>query len=423
MRGALERALRRKGISRSRRAAYGRTYSLARSRHRRLGGTRRRELGAAINTLDAIALRGALTPSRMPALFLILRRNAEFWPRSPFPADRGLVTFRGSELVFEYYNGEGLQLQPLVNFKTANQLHGACVKKTGPCEKGRLSRLLNEMVNTSARRGRFRTWEYYFEFGGGSPPWISGMAQATGIQAFARASQLLRRPGLRRYARESFGAFTTPPPTGVATRGPLGGTHYLQYSFAPRLYIINAFLQAVIGLYDYAQITGDRTARRLFARAEPTARRELLRNDLGDWSTYSFGGAESTREYHELLREFAASLCSRLRQDAYCETAKRFADYTTKPAKLALLGPDTTTRNRTARVRFSLSKLSAVQLTVRRRGKVVYDRVATFRRGTGSFAFAPRSAGTFSVRLAAKELRTGRELRTYETGEIEATAR
>ena len=423
VRRALGRALRRRQVSRSRRSAYGRIYGLARSRHRRLGGTRRRELGAAINTLDSIALRGQLSASRMPALFLILRRNAEFWPRSPFPADRGLVTFRGSELIFEYYTGEGLQLQPLVNFKTANQLHGACVKRTGPCEQGRLSRLLGELVRTSARRGRFRTWEYYFDFGGGRPPWISGMAQATGIQAFARASQLLRRPGLRRYAREGLRAFTTPPPTGVATRGPLGGTHYLQYSFAPRLYIINAFLQAVIGLYDYAEITGDRTARRLFARAEPTARRELLRNDIGDWSTYSFGGAESTREYHELLREFAASLCSRLRRDAYCATARRFADYTTEPAKLAILGPGTATRGRTTHVRFSLSKLSAVQLTIRRRGKVVYDRVETFRRGTRSFAFAPRSTGVFGVRVAAKELRTGRELRTYENGEIEATAR
>ena len=419
---ALRRARRTGGISKGRRAAYARVYSLARSRHRRLGGTRRRELGSVIDTIDAIALRGELSASRMPALFLILRRNAEFWPRSPFPANRGVVTFRGSELVFEYYSGSGLQLQPLVNFKKANQLHGACVKGTGTCEKGRLRRLISELVRTSARRGGFRTWEYYFWFGGGRPPWISGMAQATAIQALARASQLLGDSGLRRYAREAFPAFSTPPPTGVRTRGPLGGTHYLQYSFAPRLYIINAFLQAVIGLYDYSKITGDATARRLFVQAEPEARRELPRNDTGDWSTYSFGGAESTREYHELLREFSASLCSRLHRDVYCDTARKFAAYTTEPAELRLLGPDTATRNRQARVSFSVSKLSAVQLTIRRAGRVVYDRVATFRRGRGSFAFAPRSSGTFKLRLAAKELRTGRGLRTYETGEIEAEA-
>lgn len=422
VRAALLRARRKEGLSKKREAAYLRLYALARSRHGRLRGARREELGSVIRTLDSVALRGELTESRLRPLFLILRRNTEFWPRSAFPANRGFVTFRGSELVFEYYRGHGLQLQPLLNFKKANLLHGACVKRTAPCEPARLRRLLGEMVRTSANRGGFRAWEYYFEFGGGRPPWVSGMAQATGVQALARASQLLRNPGLLRYAREALPAFTTAAPTGVLTRGPLGRAHYLQYSFAPRLYIINAFLQTVIGLYDYADITGDPEARRLFERAEPEARDELLRNDIGDWSTYSFGGADSSPEYHELLREFAAALCSRLRRDAYCDTARTFAAYTTKPAELSLLGPDTAIRGEPAAVRFSVSKLSAVQITIRRAGKVVLDRVQTFRRGTGSFAFTPRADATFSVRLAAKELRTGNGLRTYDSGEIEAEA-
>jgi hypothetical protein len=420
--GTLRTARRQNKISRGRYRSYTRILSLARKRHRRLRGTRKRELGSVIATLEEIARSQQLKPGRMPALFLILRRNAEFWLRSPFPADRGLVSFRGSQLLFEYYAGKGLQLQPLANFKKANLMHGACVKKTGPCELAGLRRLLREMVNTSTRRGRFRfrTWEYYFEFGGGRPPWISGMAQATAIQAFGRASELLREPGWHRYARQALGAFRAPPPTGVATRGPGGGVHYLQYSFAPRLFIFNAFMQSVIGLYDYSELTGDRTARALYARAEPEARREVALSDTGDWSRYSFAGAESTAEYHELLREFLASLCSRLRRDVYCAAAKRFTLYTTEPAELELLGPSTAEKGQISRVRFSLSKLSAVQLTIRRGGKVVFDRVATFRRGKGSFAFRPRAAGSFGVRLAAKELRTGRELRTYETGEIES---
>ncbi|MDQ3644040.1 MAG: D-glucuronyl C5-epimerase family protein [Actinomycetota bacterium] len=417
---ALRRSRRQNEISRARYRSYTRILSLARERHRRLRGARRAELGSVISTLEEIARSKQLKPARMPALFLILRRNAEFWLRSPFPANRGLVSFRGSRLLFEYYAGEGLQLQPLTNFKKANLMHGACVKNTGPCEPAGLRRLLRELVATSTRRGGFRTWEYYFEFGGGRPPWISGMAQATAIQAFGRSAQLLREPAWRRYARQALGAFERPPPTGVATTGPAGGVHYLQYSFAPRLFIFNAFLQSVIGLYDYSQLTGDRTARALYARAEREARREVPLSDTGDWSRYSFAGAESSAEYHELLREFLVSLCSRLRRDVYCGAARRYKLYTTEPAELELLGPGTATRGQTAQVRFSLSKLSAVQLTIRRRGKVVFDRVATFRRGTGSFAFKPRATGIFGVRLAAKELRTGRELRTYEKGEIEA---
>jgi len=418
---ALTSAARRGRISRASSIRYRTLYARARRVRAALEGVRGRELGAVVATLESIALRRRLTASRMPALFLILRRNTEFWPGRVIPRNRDRVTFSGSELLFGYYAGAGLQLQPLVNFKKANLMHGACVKDTGAqCRREGLRMLLGEMVATSSRRGGFRAWEYFFRFGGGAPPWMSAMAQATGVQAFGRASQLLEDPTWEGYAREALPAFETPSPTGVAARGPIGGTHFLQYSFAPRLFIINAFLQSLIGLYDYAQITGDSTARRLYAAAEPEARAELPRHDTGDWSTYSFGGRESTREYHELLREFLRSLCNRVRERTYCEAAKRFRLYTTEAAQLELLGPATVTEDEPVRVRFSLSKLSAVQITITRAGRTAIDRTATFRRGGGSFAWTPRTSGIYKVRLAAKELRTGLELRTRRSGEIES---
>ena len=92
----------------------------------------------------------------------------------------------------------------------------------------------------------------------------------------------------------------------------------------------------------------------------------------------------------------------------------------TEPAELELLGPETATKGQATSVRFSLSKLSAVQITITREGKMAMDRTATFRRGTRAFTFKPGATGTYSVRLAAKELRTGRGLRTRTSGEIES---
>jgi hypothetical protein len=418
---ALLRARRAGRISRADLSRYRRLYSRSRAVRKKLRGARGRELGSVIATLEAIALRRQLVGSRMRPLFLTLKRNLQYWPKRPFPANRGYVTFRGSELVFEYYRGSGLQLQPLVNFKRANLMHGACVKSTGePCRRDRLRRLLDEMTKLSVTRGGFRAWEYYFTFDGGRPPWISGMATATGIEGFARASQLLGEPSYLTTAREAFRAFQTRPPTGVMTRGPFGGIHYLQYSFAPRVFIINAFIQSLIGLYDFGAITGDATARRLYAIAEPEARREVPANDIGDWSTYSLHGPESTREYHELLRELLASLCDRVHTPVYCVTAERFRRYATDPAALFLRGPATVVKDQPTRVRFSLSKLSAVQLTITRGGRTALDKVVTFRRGERSFGWTPKATGTYSVRLAAKELRTGRDLRTRVSGVIES---
>jgi hypothetical protein len=418
---ALRRAYARRAISRASYARYLRIAARARRTRKRLRGVRGRELGNAIALVDGMALRGRLTASRMPAVFLILRRNTQYWPRLPLPRDRDHVGFRGSRLLFEYYAGNGLQLQPLVNFKQANLMHGACVKDTGqPCDRAGLRRLLSELARTASRRGGFRTWEYYFGFGGGAPPWISGMAQATAIQAFGRAYELLRDRRYLAHARAALGAFTKAPPVGVRTTGPFGGPHYLQYSFSPGLFIINAFLQSLIGLHDYAHITGDATARRLFRAAEPEAREELPANDLGDWSTYSYRGAESTREYHELLREMAAGMCSRLGRRAYCDAARNFLSYTTDPAEVELLGPELATKGVATRVRFSVSKLSAVQVTITRDGMTALNRLGTFRRGEGSFAWRPGAVGSYRVRVAVKELRTGRGLRTSTVGYVES---
>jgi len=417
---ALKSAVRNRTISARTEASYRQTYRTARLRRDRLKGRRRTELGYVITTLEAIALRRQLTSSRMQPLFLIVKRNAQFWLRSPFPASRGYVQFRGSQMLFEYYVGKGLQLQPLANFKKANALHGACAKATGACDRTALAKLLDEMVATRVRRGKFTAYEYYFDFGG-RPPWISGMATATGIQAFGRAGQLLNTTRWRPYVQEAYGAFTTPAPTGVVTRGPMGGTHYLQYSFAPRLYIINALLQSVIGLYDYAEVTGDPTAARLWRAAEPEARGELPANDTGDWSTYSYRGRESTREYYDLLLEFAAGMCHRTKIEQYCTTTRNFRNYLAKPATLTYSGPTTAIKGEETQVRFALDKLSAVQIVItHENGKTALNKTATFRRGSGSFAFKPGATGAYSVSLSAKELRTGKGLRTRATGEIDS---
>ena len=70
-------------------------------------------------------------------------------------------------------------------------------------------------------------------------------------------------------------------------RVPAGnGAHYLQYSGLPRLFIINGFVQSLVGLYDFAALTGDATARSLFDAGDLAAREEVPTFDTGAWSLY-----------------------------------------------------------------------------------------------------------------------------------------
>jgi hypothetical protein len=411
-RRAVYRALSR--VQRSRQATsasyrrWRRWYVSSLRTYRRLRGARRDQLGYVIDSVEALALSGRLGVSRMPAAFAQLERNRRYWRALPYPGVGDQVSFEGSEILYQYFPGRGLQLHPLATFKKANHMHGACERAEPTCDEAGLRRLLDEMADLAVRRSRrFIAWEYAFHFGGGSPPWISGMADATGIQAYGRSGQLL---GEQRYfdvARRALGAFETLPPRGVRTVGFAGGIHYLQYSFAPRLYIFNAFLQALIGLNDFGRIAGDERARRLYAEAEPEAREELPLSDVGDWSRYSYRGAESSRDYHELLREFLQSMCSRRLGPMYCEYAERYRGYQVDPPELVYTGPGVTTSKQLTPIRFRISKLSAVEVLVYRGDNLVFSRLDTFRRGVGAFAWRPHRPGLYTVRLGAKELRTG----------------
>jgi D-glucuronyl C5-epimerase C-terminus len=418
---SLKRELRRGKIERAEYRRWRRYYVLSIRALRKLRGARRTQLRYVTDSVEALALARRLRPTRMPVAFLQLERNRQYWRKLPYPAAGTQVSFRGSQILFQYFPGEGLQLHPLATFKKANHLHGFCERGEPTCDVAALRWLLDEMTALAVKRGRrFIAWEYLFHFGGGAPPWMSGMAQATGIQAYGRAAQLLSEPAYLEPATRALGAFETLPPTGVRATGPAGGIHYLQYSFAPRLWIFNAFLQSLIGLHDFAEIAGDQRARELYDEAEPEAREELPLSDVGDWSRYSYAGAESSHDYHELLREFLQSMCSRRLGAVYCDYAKRYRGYQVDPPVLTYTGPESADEDEPTTISFTLSKLSAVELKIQRPdGRIASSRLDTFRRGSGSFTWTPRGPGFFTVSLAAKELRTGLGKKDRASGEIE----
>lgn len=297
---------------------------------------RARELGAVFHTVVALAREGTLDPSRMPAVFLILRRNTDFWPHGAFPSSGDRRTFGADPVIFEYYPGEGWQFQPLANFSTADQLADECRGRNSPpgtpCRRTQLQALLDRLIALGSRRGGRLTWEYEFPFGGGYPPWTSAMSQATALQALAGAFVVTGEARYRDVGDEALDIFKLGSPLGVRS-ATSWGPDYLLYSFAPHYIVLNGFLQALIGLYDFGADTGSTRAKRLFAQADPTARAIVPKFDTGSWSRYSLGGPLSDASYHDLLTTFLLQLCHRTRAQVYCATYRRFAAYEGRAAR------------------------------------------------------------------------------------------
>ncbi len=398
VRSELSRLLKAHSITSATYAADNGAFNAALNTERHLHGTPAAELEAVIENLHNIAAAGKLTPGRLPVLFLTLNYNRQWWASGNVPSSGTYVEFAGSQLVWEYYAGQGIELQVLATFGRANGMYTA-----GPAEYPQLEAILSQMIPLAVNRGGSLAWEYYFQFDGGKPPWTSAMSQGTAIEALTRGYLASKDSTYLQLAHNALALFTAPPPIGVRVATPLGA-RYVQYTFTPGTSIINAFLQSLIGLYTYASVSHDPLAQQLWGAGNAEAQAELPHFDTGAWSLYQ-PGIEDTLSYHELVTGFLSTLCQLTKVQIYCVTAQHFtADLTTPPA-LSLLTQHAH-KNKSFNLEFSLSKYSHVGVVViGPGGHTLFGTSADFGYGDRSFTIpALRHKGTYTIHLAATDL-------------------
>jgi len=412
---ALQRLQKSGAITETAYRQYQGAYSAAKSSLRKLSGTRREELGAVVANVEAMATKGLLTASRLPVVFTTVERNRQWWTTEPLLGASQRVSFTGSKLVWEYYPGQGVEIQWLASFGKANGYFFA--KETTA-----LQELLNEAIPLASQRAGGIAWEYMFGFDGGLPPWTSGLSQGTAIQVLARAWSVTHEPQYLTAAQQALGIFKAGPSAGVRIRTP-AGSHYLEYTYAPSERILNGFVQSLVGLYEYAKLTGDPVGQQLFEAGDAQARVEVPLYDTGAWSKYD-QSSESNLNYHELLAEFLEHLCQRTGKgepltpttgqipgdEIYCTTAKRFREDEKTPPVIELLTQSVRTKER-AGVKLKLSKIASVSMVIKLGEKPVWINNVTVEGGRPRLLWVtPSKPGVYSVALRATDLAGNEEV-------------
>ncbi len=338
--------------------------------------------------LDEVAsYSGAYDAPRATALFGMLDENTRYFGSHNLPPARADVV-DADGVVYRFFPGLGLQWHPLAEFVALN----AAVRSRDVQRTARLAHALYE------REEEGTGYEYYFRFGG-PPRWTSGMAEAVAAQAFARAAALTDNP------------FLDAPAVRAARRA---GRLVLHVSAGPwiRLYsfdrevVLNAQLQAVLSLQDYAKLEGDASAAKLASALAASAQALLPRFDTGAWSLYSLGGPEAPLEYERYVTDELRQLAARDRK--WRDAATRFAAYLREPPALTVSKQTLAAWPRprdgyldTVEVSFGLSKISRVVLIVGSQ-----RRIATVPRGAHTFSVdpGPLRPGQYDARLAATDL-------------------
>ncbi len=145
-------------------------------------------------------------------------------------------------------------------------------------------------------------WEYRETL---KAPWFSALAQGQGISVLVRAR---KESGDSRYleaAQRALASFYKPVAEGgVAFTDDRGDLWFEEYIVSPPTHILNGFIWASWGVYDYFLATRDSSAQDLFSRAVQTLLRNLDRYDLGFWSLYELAGTRlpmvASAFYHRL---------------------------------------------------------------------------------------------------------------------------
>ncbi len=153
-------------------------------------------------------------------------------------------------------------------------------------------------------------WEYRDTL---KAPWYSALAQGQGISVLVRAhkeatDRSVGPENSEKYleaAQRALACFSKPVSEGgIAFTDERGDLWFEEYIVSPPTHILNGFIWAAWGVYDYFLATQDAAARELFSRAVETLLHDLDRYDLGFWSLYEQSGTRlpmvASGFYHRL---------------------------------------------------------------------------------------------------------------------------
>lgn len=151
-------------------------------------------------------------------------------------------------------------------------------------------------------------WNHHFDWEYRTPlkaPWYSALAQGQGISGLVRAYQETGEEVYRDAAQRAFDPFLKRVEEGGVTYvDERGHPWFEEYIVTPPTHILNGFIWASWGVYDYFLATGEPIAWELFEQAVQTSATNLHRYDVGFWSLYEQSGTRlkmlASPFYHHL---------------------------------------------------------------------------------------------------------------------------
>lgn len=174
---------------------------------------------------------------------------------------------------------------------------------------------------------KFR-WHYKQNLESG---WFSAHSQGTGISLLAR---LYRETGERKYlecAEKAFASLNTEIANGGVKYIGDNGVWLEEYLISPPTHILNGFLWALWGVWDYFLLTRNLDAKELFNACAKTLKENIKRYDAGFWSLYDLSKQSlkmiASPFYHKLHVVQLKATGIITKQEIFTSYAEKFERY------------------------------------------------------------------------------------------------
>lgn len=151
---------------------------------------------------------------------------------------------------------------------------------------------------------KYGYWHYNFYFPSYDlkPPFISGMAQGQGLSVLLRAYQITEDKSFLHAAHLVFNTFGVDTESGGCTvYDAEGNIWFEEYPSSPPSYVLNGYVFALFGIYDYLMATNSKVAFSLWEKGITSLKNTLHLYDTHYWSKYDrYPGRVAAVNYHKV---------------------------------------------------------------------------------------------------------------------------
>lgn len=161
------------------------------------------------------------------------------------------------------------------------------------------------LIDNAVSKGDILVWEYKYPWPtyGNTPPFLSGMSQASAIRSLATAYNLTGEDKYRNAAEKGLGAFYVEVDKGGITyKDPMGWWYeeYAQKGMDAEPRVLNGHISALLDLHEYHNLTQDKMAKELFDLGVSDLKANLKYYDARNESRYDRVGNKAVFKYHDL---------------------------------------------------------------------------------------------------------------------------